>query len=97
MKNFFAVTLLSLGMPMISMGEEARRQRGNNNAYCQHNELSGFDWGLVERHADVHRFVTLLNQRWPSRNARLRPVTLTQLVREARLRPRRKLERTGLE
>jgi glycogen operon protein len=40
------------------MGDEVRRtQRGNNNAYCQDNELSWLDWSLLERHADVHRFV----------------------------------------
>jgi isoamylase len=63
-KNFLAVTLLSLGMPMILMGDETRRtQFGNNNAYCQDNEISWFDWHLVEQHADVLRFVTLLNAR----------------------------------
>ena len=47
-KNFLAVTLLSLGVPMLLMGDEARRsQRGNNNAYCQDNETSWFDWNLV--------------------------------------------------
>ena len=57
-KNFLAVTLLSLGVPMILMGDEVRRtQRGNNNAYCQDNETSWFDWSLLEKHADVHRFV----------------------------------------
>ena len=57
-KNFLTVTLLSLGVPMILMGDEVRRtQRGNNNAYCQDNEISWFDWTLVEKHADVHRFV----------------------------------------
>jgi isoamylase len=60
-KNFLTVTLLSLGVPMILMGDEVRRtQRGNNNAYCQDNEISWFDWTLVEKHADVHRFVKLL-------------------------------------
>ena len=63
-KNFLTVTLLALGMPMILMGDEARRsQSGNNNAYCQDNEISWFDWTLVEKHADVHRFVSLLNAR----------------------------------
>jgi len=57
-KNFLALTLLSLGAPMIVMGDEVRRsQRGNNNAYCQDNEISWMDWRLLERHADVHRFV----------------------------------------
>ena len=60
-KNFLTVTMMSLGVPMILMGDEVRRtQRGNNNAYCQDNEISWFDWTLVEKHADVHRFVSLL-------------------------------------
>ncbi len=60
-KNFFASTMLSLGMPMFVMGDEVRRtQSGNNNAYCQDNELSWFDWTLVDEHADLHRFVSLL-------------------------------------
>ena len=63
-KNFFAATILSLGLPMILMGDEVRRtQCGNNNAYCQDNELGWFDWSLVSRHADVHRFVRLLISR----------------------------------
>ncbi len=61
-KNFLTVTMLSLGLPMILMGDEVRRtQHGNNNAYCQDNETSWFDWTLVAKHADVHRFVRLLN------------------------------------
>ena len=84
-KNFFALTVLSIGMPMILMGDEVRRtQRGNNNAYCQDNELSWFDWSLLERHADVHRFVTVLNQEWPIRHERRSPLTLNQLLGEAR-------------
>ena len=60
-KNFLTVTLLSLGVPMVLMGDEVRRtQRGNNNAYCQDNEISWFDWGLLEKHADVYRFLKLL-------------------------------------
>jgi isoamylase len=63
-KNFLTVTLLSLGMPMIAMGDEVRRsQAGNNNAYCQDNETSWFDWTLLKQHADVHRFVRLLTAR----------------------------------
>ena len=57
-KNFLTLTLLSIGAPMILMGDEVRRtQYGNNNAYCQNNELSWFDWSLVEKHSDIHRFV----------------------------------------
>jgi len=60
-KNFLAVTLLSVGAPMLLMGDEVRRtQRGNNNAYCQDNEISWFDWSLLDRHPDVHRFVRQL-------------------------------------
>jgi isoamylase len=63
-KNFLTVTMLSAGMPMILMGDEVRRtQSGNNNAYCQDNEISWFDWTLLAKHADVHRFMTLLNAR----------------------------------
>jgi len=61
-KNFFTVTMLSAGMPMMLMGDEVRRtQGGNNNAYCQDNETSWFDWRLVKERADLHRFVSLLN------------------------------------
>ncbi len=60
-KNFHAITLLALGVPMLLMGDEVRRtQRGNNNAYCQDNEISWFDWTYLDRHADVHRFVQML-------------------------------------
>src|SRR3569623_79402 len=63
-KNFLAATLMSLGVPMISMGDEVRRtQNGNNNAYCHDNEINWFDWRLVEQHADLHRFVSVLNAR----------------------------------
>jgi isoamylase len=85
-KNFLTVTLLSVGMPMILMGDEVRRtQHGNNNAYCQDNETSWFDWSLLDRHADLHRFVALLNARRSMRDtahekARL---SLNQLIRRA--------------
>jgi glycogen operon protein len=63
-KNLLTVTLLSVGMPMLLMGDEMRRtQLGNNNAYCQDNETSWLDWSRLARHADVHRFVSLLNAR----------------------------------
>jgi glycogen operon protein len=49
---------------MFVMGDEVRRtQRGNNNAYCHDNELSWFDWTLLEKHAEILRFVQLLNAR----------------------------------
>jgi glycogen operon protein len=82
-KNFLTVTMLSIGIPMILMGDEVRRtQRGNNNAYCQDNDISWFDWSLVERHADMHRFVTMLNARRVSRDVEheVRRLTLNQVV-----------------
>ncbi len=60
-KNLIAMLMLASGTPMLLMGDEARRtQQGNNNAYCLDDEVSWFDWSLLERHADVHRFVTAL-------------------------------------
>jgi hypothetical protein len=62
--HFLTVAMLSLGTPMILMGDEVRRtQMGNNNAYCQDNEVSWFDWTLLAKHADVRRFVALLAAR----------------------------------
>src|SRR5262249_58105798 len=87
-KNFLAVTLLSVGMPMILMGDEARRtQGGNNNAYCQDDETSWFDWTLVAKRADVHRFVTsLLARRVLRDDAHERQrVALVQLLRDAQI------------
>jgi len=63
-KNFLAATLFSLGLPMILMGDEMRRtQGGNNNAYCHDDETTWLDWTLLEKHADVHRFVSLIAAR----------------------------------
>jgi glycogen operon protein len=86
-KNFLTATLLSLGLPMILMGDEVRRtQGGNNNAYCQDNETSWFDWTLLDRHADVRRFVRLLCQRRGLRSTEheSRRLTLAQLVHRAK-------------
>ncbi len=87
-KNFLAVTMLSAGMPMILMGDEVRRtQLGNNNAYCQDNETSWFDWTLLAKHADLHRFVTELNARRLLRDLEPedRHMSLNQLLRGANL------------
>ncbi|MGB5811117.1 MAG: glycogen debranching protein GlgX [Polyangiales bacterium] len=60
-KNFLTINLLALGVPMISMGDEARRtQLGNNNAYCHDSELTWFDWNLLDKHHEIHRFVRKL-------------------------------------
>jgi len=85
-KNFFTVTMLSAGMPMMLMGDEVRRtQGGNNNAYCQDNEISWLDWTLLAKRADVHRFVSLLNARRVLRDVEpeRRRVALNQLIRQA--------------
>jgi isoamylase len=86
-KNLLTVTLLSIGMPMILMGDEVRRtQHGNNNAYSHDNETNWFDWTLVEKHADVHRFVTLLNARRLRRGVEheRRRLSLNQLIAQAK-------------
>jgi isoamylase len=82
-KNFLTVTLLSLGVPMFLMGDEVRRtQHGNNNAYCQDNETNWFDWSLISKHADVHRFVRLLIARRLLRDssAERQRIPLSQLI-----------------
>ena len=57
-KNFFALTLLSVGTPMLLMGDEVRRtQQGNNNAYCLDSKVSWFDWALCNTNAEILRFV----------------------------------------
>jgi isoamylase len=85
-KNCLTVTLLALGVPMILMGDEVRRpQGGNNNAYCQDNQLSWFDWSLLFKHADVHRFVRLLLSRRAMRSVEQerRRSSLNEWLREA--------------
>jgi glycogen operon protein len=57
-KNMLATLMLSRGVPMLLGGDEFRRsQGGNNNAYCQDNETSWYDWALMEMHHEVHAFV----------------------------------------
>jgi isoamylase len=87
-KNFFTLLLLAVGTPMLTMGDEVRRtQHGNNNAYCQDNETSWFDWTLLERHRGLHRFVQALIAFRHQRDilvARTQ-LTLNQLLAVARL------------
>ncbi|MBX7168544.1 MAG: glycogen debranching protein GlgX [Pirellulales bacterium] len=60
-KNMLSTLLFSLGVPMVLAGDECRRtQQGNNNAYCQDNEISWFDWSLVNEHVDLVRFAQAL-------------------------------------
>ena len=60
-RNFATILLLSAGTPMILAGDEfGRTQCGNNNAYCQDNEISWVDWRLLDTNADLFRFFKLL-------------------------------------
>ncbi|MFJ9942560.1 glycogen debranching protein GlgX [Streptomyces erythrochromogenes] len=57
MKNALAILLTSQGIPMLLSGDEVgRTQQGNNNTYCQDNELSWFDWDQVDDNAELLRF-----------------------------------------
>ena len=60
-KNILLTLILSLGTPMLTAGDEVlRTQRGNNNPYCQDNEISWFDWSLTRSNADILAFVKKL-------------------------------------
>jgi isoamylase len=60
-RNFLATLFLSQGVPMLQAGDEfARTQRGNNNAYCQDNEISWIDWRLRAANQDLLEFARLL-------------------------------------
>jgi len=69
MKNYACYLLFASGTPMILGGDEfARSQRGNNNAYCQDNEISWFDWTAVSRNNDLFEFfrkAIALTRRFP--------------------------------
>ena len=69
-KNAFAILLLSQGVPMLLAGDEIlHTQKGNNNCYCQDNELTWFDWNRTKQNTDMLRFVQLmiaLRKRHPS-------------------------------
>jgi len=87
-KNFFTMELLAAGTPMLLMGDEVRRsQQGNNNAYCQDNEISWFDWSLLERYGDILRFVQQLNALRQRRDvvAEEDRLSLNDLLRRARI------------
>ncbi len=56
-KNFLLTQLISRGVPMLLGGDEIRRtQGGNNNAYCQKNETSWYDWGSLAEHQEIYLF-----------------------------------------
>lgn len=63
MRNFLTILLCSLGVPMLHMGDEyGHTKRGNNNTWCQDNELNWFDWNELEENQDLFRFCRLLIQ-----------------------------------
>ena len=84
-RNLLILLLTAVGTPMLLMGDEVRRtQNGNNNAYCQDNELSWFDWSLLAKNAGIHRFVKQLVAYRRRRNAKSRaPLSLNELLRLA--------------
>ena len=87
-KNFLTSTMLSIGVPMILMGDECRHsQRGNNNAWCQDNETNWLDWSLMEKHADVRRFFKLLAHRRGLRTIRHEELrlSLNEILRNANI------------
>ena len=87
-RNLLALTLLSSGVPMITMGDEARRtQLGNNNGWCQDGPLTWLDWDLVERHSDLRRFVRrLLDLRFAfDPGAANQGATLSEFLSQARI------------
>jgi glycogen operon protein len=60
-KNHLCMLMLAMGTPMLSGGDEfMRTQQGNNNAYCQDNAISWFDWDQAERETEMTRFVSKL-------------------------------------
>jgi glycogen operon protein len=63
MRNMLTTLLLSTGVPMLSGGDEwGRTQRGNNNAYCQDNEISWYEWDWLPWQQDLHDFATRIIQ-----------------------------------
>jgi glycogen operon protein len=65
-RNFLATLFLSQGVPMLLGGDEiGRTQRGNNNAYCQDNEISWVDWNLDERKKSLLASRTTTSFGWP--------------------------------
>ena len=62
-KNMMSTLMLSQGVPMLVAGDEFRRtQKGNNNAYCQDNEISWLNWASQEKNTELIRFVRALIQ-----------------------------------
>jgi len=64
-RNFLATLILSQGVPMIRSGDEiGHTQRGNNNSYCQDNEINWLNWCLTQEQKDLYAFVCKLIRIW---------------------------------
>ena len=78
-KNAWGVLMLSQGVPMVLMGDEmGRSQRGNNNSYCQDNELNWLDWRLLSENGELVRFarnMIALRRAHPALRSRHHPGT----------------------
>ena len=60
-RNFLTLLLISQGVPLLTQGDEfGRTQHGNNNAYCQDNEISWVDWSLAQKNAGLLRFTRMM-------------------------------------
>ncbi|HVS34175.1 MAG TPA: glycogen debranching protein GlgX [Gemmataceae bacterium] len=60
-RNFLTLLLISQGVPLLTQGDEfGRTQHGNNNAYCQDNEISWVDWSLAQKNAGLVRFTRMM-------------------------------------
>jgi glycogen operon protein len=87
-KNMLSTLMLSQGVPMLVSGDETRRtQKGNNNAYCQDNDTSWFDWRLVEKNANMVRFVQGLTKFRREQPTVRRKTYLTGLPVDGRMIP----------
>jgi isoamylase len=87
-KNFLTLNILAVGTPMLLMGDEVRKtQRGNNNAYCQDNEISWFDWDLRRTYVEIHRFVRMMVAFRARRDVAIERsrLTLNELLKQARI------------
>jgi glycogen operon protein len=88
LRNFLATLLLSQGVPMISGGDEfSRSQRGNNNAYCQDNELTWYDWKLDDSRMRLMKFTRkLVKLRLAHRNLHRRKFFQDRTIRNSVVR-----------
>lgn len=63
LRNFHFAEMVSLGVPMVQMGDEyAHTKRGNNNTWCQDNDLSWFRWDHLQENEGFRRFFNLMNK-----------------------------------